>query len=99
MKIETKRTEKFEKIYLIYSDEISDKQMNGFIMCGDINWDYYFDRITDKYPKEKIEEIENVTLFEFNNRESAEQFLSKIDEKSVVDFSFEANFFGVLQLN
>jgi hypothetical protein len=98
--MKTKTSEFFKKLYIIdiNSYAIPDKQMNSFVLCGDNNWDYYFERLLTKYPDEFVSEVENVFLHEFGNEEDLIYFLKNTDREKILDLSTERDFRAVLQL-
>lgn len=92
MKIQ-KRT-LYSTLYISSDNHISEEQMNHFLLCGDTNWGYYFNSIIDT--KLKYEILHNIELLEFDNQNSAEEYLSNISPDSVQDISFEKDYFGIL---
>lgn len=97
----TKKSEFFEKLYIIdvNSVEVSDEQMKSFVLCGDSHWDYYFQKLLVTPSQEGISEIQNVSLHEFTNQEDMHAFLQGMNERKVLDFCEETNFYAVLEVN
>ncbi len=95
MKIQ-KRT-LYDTLYISSDNNISVEQMNHFLLCGDSNWEYYFNKIIDT--KSDYEILHNIELLEFDNQNSAEEYLSITSPDLIQDISFENNFFGILKLN
>lgn len=79
------KKEFFEKIYILNADEISRKQEDSFLMCGDTNWDYYFFENKENL---ECEEIKNVVFYEFKNHKK-EKLKKMFDNKIFIDFSQE----------
>ncbi len=80
----------FKKVYIADPDEVSSDIMDSFIMCGDINWDYYF---TKKDKDVESEELRDINFIEFNNHGKFKDFIKNIN---YIDFSLENNRFGIL---
>ena len=80
----------FEKMYIAEIDEVSLDIADSFVMCGNLNWEYYFAK---KDKNVASEELNNVTYIEFDNDEKFKNFIKNID---YIDFSLENNRFGVL---
>jgi hypothetical protein len=84
----------YSTLYISSDNNISDKQMNHFLLCGDTNWEYYFNKIIDN--KSDYEILHNIELLEFDNQNSAEEYLSITSPDSIQDISFEKDYFGIL---
>lgn len=85
----------YNKLYLSNSESFSDNQMNRFLLCGDTNWDYYFDFITDNNLEYKV--INNLDLLEFDNKKSLLRYLDITSNELIQDFTIEDNYFAVLR--
>ncbi len=94
----TKKGEFFKKLYIIHSEDFSDKQMDKFVMCGNYNWDYYFNEVLDKNSKNQVEEVNNVKLVEFNSQKELNIYLKELQKRKVLDMSIEPDFIGLLEL-
>lgn len=99
-KMITKKSKFFKKLYIIDLDDrdISDRQMNSLIMCGDNNWDYYFEYLYDQYLPDVTSEVESVFLHEFYNKDDFNSFFQSINKRAILDISMEKDFYAVLQL-
>lgn len=78
----------FKEVYFIDDVcNVSDNQMENLLMCGNKNWDHYFDFVSDEVRKNEVEKIKNVELVEFDSEKNMFDFLKNIDEKSMINFS------------
>ena len=87
----TIKSQHFDKVYFVENPEIlSDKQMNELLMVSTKNWNYYLCDIGKK-PNKKLDykEIKNVELVEFDSERKMFNFLKKLDNKLLIDFSLE----------
>ena len=80
----------FEKIYIADIDKVSLDVEDSFLMCGNKNWDYYFIKKDDNVD---IEELNNIRLREFYNKDTFQNFIKNVD---YVDYQIENNSFKVL---
>ncbi len=81
------KSEFYEEIYFI--DDIldaSERQMDNLLMCGNKNRDYYFHALEPDV-KTEVEKIENVELIEFESEKDMCEFLGKIDDRQMINFS------------
>ncbi len=76
------------------SEDVSEQQMTHFIMCGDVNWEYYFDKVVDI--NVNYSEVNNIELLEFDNQELATEYLNILQDNKLQDISFEKDYFGIL---
>ena len=76
------------------AEDLSEQQMNHFIMCGDVNWEYYFDKVVDI--NVNYSEVNNIELLEFDNQELATEYLNTLQDNKLQDISFETDYFGIL---
>lgn len=84
----------YNKLYIMDAENLSERQMNHFIICGDINWEYYFDKVVDT--NVDYSEIKNIELLEFDNQELATEYLNTLQNNKLQDISFEKDYFGIL---
>lgn len=76
------------------AEDVSEQQMTHFIMCGDVNWEYYFDKVVDI--NVNYSEVNNIELLEFDNQELATEYLNILQDNKLQDISFEKDYFGIL---
>lgn len=92
MKIKSKKF--FKKLYLCDNiDDLMQSEMNNFLMCGDVNWDYYFEKKI-----QNSEKIENIKLIEFYTKKDFNKYLSKIDKYKLQDCEDGDKYFAILEL-
>jgi len=95
MKIKNKKF--YKKLYVGNSwKEATDEQMNYFVICGDRNWEYFYEKVIDD--KKDFDEVENVKLIEFFSQNDLKKYLEKLSDTKLLDFSVEENFKAVLEL-
>jgi len=80
----------FEKIYIAEIDKVSSNIADSFIMCGNTNWDHYFEK---KDNNTEYEELKNINFIEF---EDHNDFLQFIKDNKYIDYSSENNKYSVL---
>lgn len=89
-----KKSKLYKKIYISNNKEkVSLKDMNNFLFCGDINWDYYFNK---KIPNSG--EVKNAKLLEFYNQKDMEKYLAKMKRIELLDHFLEKDYFAVLEI-
>jgi hypothetical protein len=84
----------YNKLYTMDAENASEQQMHHFIMCGDVNWEYYFDKMVDI--NVDYNEVKNIELLEFDNQELATEYLNTLQNNKLQDISFEKDYFGIL---
>lgn len=84
----------YNKVYTMDAEDLSEQQMNHFIMCGDVNWEYYFDKVVDI--NVNYSEVNNIEFLEFDNQELATEYLNTLQDNKLQDISFETDYFGIL---
>lgn len=95
MKIKNK--EFYKKLYVSNSwEDATDEQMNYFVICGDKNWEYFYEKVVGD--KKDFDEVENVKLIEFFSKNDLEKYLKKLPDTKLLNFSFGENFNAVLEL-
>lgn len=72
--------------YIEDAEELSDKQMDNLLMCGNKNWNHYFYAL-EKNVNVEVEKIENVELIEFDSENEMFDFLKTVDDKLFLNFS------------
>lgn len=72
--------------YIEDAENISDKQMNNLLMCGNKNWNHYFYKL-EKNLNVEVEEIKNVELIEFDLEDNMFDFLRTLDDRLFLNFS------------
>ncbi len=87
-----KRSKFYKKLY-VSEGRINNKNMKNFLLCGDINWNYYFEK---KIENSKL--IESVSLIEFYNEVDLKKHLSSLDKYDLQDFCIEEDYFAVLEI-
>ena len=89
-----KKIRKINNLFGMCGGERStDKEMDNFLFCGDLNWDYYFDKKV-----KNSEKIENAKLIEFYNKRDFEKYLVKIKRINLLDYFFEKDYFAILEV-
>ena len=84
----TKR-EVYKKVYWVYNPEtLKDRGMETFLMCGTPNWNYYFSKLKNK-KKSDFDEMKNVELIEFDNRDEMFNFWESVENSKKIDWSEE----------
>lgn len=81
----------YRKIYVVNNPElIADEKMDGLLMCGSKNWEYYFTYLDAKIRNIlDFEEIRNVELVEFDSEKGLFSFMENIDKHLLLNFSLE----------
>ena len=85
------KSQHFDKVYFVGNPEIlSDRQMDELLMVSTKNWNYYLCDLGKKINKKlDYKEIKNVELAEFDSERKMFNFLKKLDDKLLIDFSIE----------
>ncbi len=85
----TKR-EVYKKVYWVYNpDEMGDAFISDeLLMCGTPNWNYYFAKLKNK-KKLDFDEMKNVELIEFDNRDEMFKFWESTKDSKKIDWSEE----------
>lgn len=96
---------KIEKLYYsICPERIKEKEMeyNNFLMCGNLNWEYYFTKNTINRYKYRICS-RDVSLLEFDNKKDLYSYMSlrniKRDSKEFINMCIEDNYNALLIKN
>ena len=77
------KNETFRKLYRATPDDVSQTIFQSLIMCGTVNWDFYF----EKKPRNcESELLENITLIEFD---SLDEFETYKQNNHFLDFTLE----------
>jgi hypothetical protein len=72
--------------YIEDVENVSDKQMDNLLMCGNKNWNHYFCKLENNLSIE-VEEIKNVELIEFDSEGDMFDFLKTLDDRLFLNFS------------
>ncbi len=92
-----KKEKIYKKLYVTNDYEATtDRQMKHFVICGDKNWDYFFDKRVES--KKYFVEAENVKLIEFFAQSALVKYLEKLPKTKLLNFSYDKNFIAVLEL-
>jgi len=95
MKIKNKAF--YKRLYVSNSwEDATDEQMNHFVICGDRNWEYFYEKVIDD--KKDFNEVKNVKLIEFFSQNDLKKYLKKLPDTKLLDFSVEKDFKAVLEL-
>ncbi len=77
------KNEAFKKLYIADSNEVSQTILQSLVMCGSLNWDFYF----EKKPRNcESQTLENIALIEFD---SFDEFETYKQHNSFLDVSLE----------
>lgn len=92
-----KESKFYKRLYVTNVWEaITDKQMDHFVICGDKNWDYFFDKRVEN--KKYFDKTENVKLIEFFTQDDLGKYLEKLSDTRLLNFSYDKDFIAVLEL-
>jgi len=81
------KSEFFKEVYYIDQPKhLSGKQWNNFLLCGAVNWNYYF---LPFKTKQEYEAIKNVELLEFESEELIFEYLKILPDISFLNYSLE----------
>jgi len=82
--------QKYDKLYTMSVDDYvaigNDAEKLNFVFQGSNNWDMYFSSANEKYD---VDEINNVCLLSFKDKNQFEKTLTSMPKESVIDYSTE----------